>query len=149
MADPKDVTFEYNVFDDGRTHLKVIGPGTPPLDFLLAAKKRLLDAVELWEGTQETQEPPHDERERAPTEPPREEGGGRPRGGATEPQCKKILAVCHRLDDKIVVKAIEGYAGAEWRLNDDGRCLPNWDFLQSLDKFKASKIIEKLERAEA
>jgi len=97
---------------------------------------------------QEYDEPPPDEQGTAPTEAPRE-APSRPRGGATEPQCKKILAVCHRLGDDTVIEAIKGYAGAEWRLDKDGHCLPDWGFLQSLDKFQASKVIERLERAEA
>ena len=56
MAEQKDVTFEFNVFDDGRTHLKVLGPGTPTLEFLIAAKERLLDAVELWNKTHAAQQ---------------------------------------------------------------------------------------------
>lgn len=145
MADTKDVTFEFNVFDDGRTHLKILGPGTPSVEFLVAAKGRLLDAVGAWDEAQAPPETPPVERQgSAPVQP-----GNRPPGGATEAQCRKILAVCHRLDDDIVVKAIEGYAGAEWRQDAEGHCIPEWDFLQSLDKFKASKIIEKLERAEA
>ena len=61
MTEPKDVTFEFNVFDDGRTHLKMIGPGTPSLTFLAAAKERLLDFVELWNRAQESPGTPADE----------------------------------------------------------------------------------------
>jgi len=160
MAEPKDVTFELNVFgDEPKCHLKLTGPGTPPLEFVVSAFKRLDDAQKLWAETheppQEYDEPPYDEQETAPTEPPGERQGGtpvqpgRPRGGATEPQCKKILAICHRLDDNTVIEAIKGYAGVEWRLDKDGHCLPDWDFLRSLTVQKASTIIERLERAEA
>lgn len=95
---------------------------------------------------------PQDEREAPPRE--REDADissapNRPRGGATEPQCKKILAVCHRVDDQVVTKLIENFAGVEWRLSDEGRCIPNWDFLRSLTMQQASNIIERLERAEA
>lgn len=154
--DTNPVGFELNVFgDEPKCHLKLTGPGTPPLEFVVSAFKRLDDAQKLWAETheppQEYNEPFPDEPDTAPTEAPREAGpsGSRPRGGATEPQCKKILAICHRLDDNTVIEAIEGYAGVEWRLDKDGRCLPDWDFLRSLTIQKASAIIERLERAEA
>jgi len=158
MAEPKDVTFELNVFgDEPKCHLKLTGPGTPPLEFVVSAFKRLQDAQELWAHTEGApvqpgyDEPFPDEPDTAPTEPPREtpQLGKRPLGGASEPQCKKILAICHRLDDNTVIEAIKGYPGVEWRLDKDGRCLPEWDFLRSLTIQKASTIIERLERAEA
>ena len=62
MAEPKDVVFELNVFgDDPKSHLKLTGPGTPPLEFVVAAFKRLDDARDLYNGTRETQQPPPDE----------------------------------------------------------------------------------------
>lgn len=160
MGDPKDVTFELNVFgDEPKCHLKLTGPGTPPLDFVVGAFERLQHAQELWAhterapvGLQEYDEPPQDEQRgpmpEAPTQPP-VQPGNRPPGFATEPQCKKILAICHRLDDNIVIDAIKGYPGVEWRLDADGYCIPNWDFLRSLTVQKASHIIERLERAES
>ena len=160
MAEKELTTSELNIFFDeqgnvvmgGGLHIKLIIPGTPTV----AAIQTLVDRVheygakqpEADHWPQETAEPPQDERDTAPTEPP-VQSGNRPRGGATEPQCKKILAVCHRLDEDTVEGLLATYTGAEWTRDKEGHSLPNWDFLRSLDKFQASKIIERLERAEA
>ena len=90
------------------------------------------------------QEPPPEEPERTQTVE-----GNRPLGGASEPQCKKILAICHKADGKMVEELLANYAGAEWRSDKNGHCLPDWDFLRSLTLRQASTIIEKLERAES
>ena len=153
MADEPLITSELNIFFDeeglitmgGGLHMKVILPGTATVKTIQALVNRV---HEYRDSQPEPADTPQDEQEAASAPQPAMQGN-RPRGGATEAQCKKILAVCHRLADKIVIQAIEGYPGVEWRLNDEGRCIPLWDFLQSLDKFKASKIIERLERAES
>ena len=88
--------------------------------------------------------PPQDEPERVQTVE-----GNRPLGGASEPQCKKILAICHKADGKMVEELLANYAGAEWRSDKNGHCLPDWDFLRSLTLRQASTIIERLERAES
>ena len=92
----------------------------------------------------ESEEPPQDEPERVQTVE-----GNRPLGGASEAQCKKILAICHKADGKMVEELLANYAGAEWRSDKNGHCLPEWDFLRSLDRRQASTIIERLERAES
>lgn len=157
-------TSELNIFFNeageitmgGGLHMKVILPGTPTVKTIQALVDRVHEyrdsqpEEEHWlpETESESVQPPQDEQERAPTEPPAQQGN-RPRGGATEPQCKKILAICHRLDDNTVIEAIKGYPAVEWHLDADGHCLPNWDFLRSLTMQKASTVIERLERAES
>jgi hypothetical protein len=74
-------------------------------------------------------------------------GEGRPPGGSTDAQCKAILAICHRLGDDVVTPLLSNYGGAEWKLDKEGHCIPNWDFLKSLSKQQASSIIERLGRA--
>ncbi|HUW95970.1 MAG TPA: hypothetical protein VMW58_09285 [Anaerolineae bacterium] len=93
---------------------------------------------------QESEEPPQDEPLGVQTVE-----GNRPLGGASEPQCKKILAICHKADGKMVEELLANYAGAEWRSDKNGHCLPEWDFLRSLTLRQASTIIERLERAES
>lgn len=156
MPDAKDVTFEFNVFDDGRTHLKILGPGTPSVEFLLAAKGRHLDAVSAWDEAQESPETPPDDQE-APASPPgstpaQREAKPRRTGGATEPQCNLILRLCHEMPldlEEGVEKALTRHAGAEWKFDTEGRCIPDWGFLQGLTKKEASNLIEVLQRLKA
>jgi hypothetical protein len=81
------------------------------------------------------------------TESRQEGGGGLPPGGATDAQCKAVLAICHRLSDDVVETEMAKHAGAEWKYDKEGHLIPSWDFLKALSKQEASRIIERLGRA--
>ena len=151
MAEPKDVTFELNVFgDDPKSHLKLTGPGTPPLEFVVAAFKRLDDAQALWNQTRGYQEPPQDGAD-APSAP---KPASRPRSSsttirdpdsaATSKQAGMIRGLCGKVDSRVVLSILEPYNDADGKYNQEGYYIPEWDFLNSLTKGEASGIIEAL-----
>jgi len=169
----KTTSMELNVFfdekgqfrqgyDHSSMHLKITALGGLEEKELMMAElvgtalkavdvvRRIAEAEDLDKIPPESPEPPPETRH-APQD---KEGAARERrapqpNGCTAPQANKILAICHRLEDTIVQPELQKYAGAEWRLDAGGHCLPTWDFLMGLTKRQASNIIEHLERAES
>jgi len=146
------ITSELNIFFNqqgeivmgGGLHIKLIISGTPTTETI----QSLVDRVREWGMGQDSPEPLRERLETAPTEPPGDDGESAP-GDATDAQCRKILAICHRLSDNVVAPLLKNYPNPEWSLDKDGHCIPKWGFLRSLKKQQASDIIQRLERAEA
>ena len=153
MAEAKDVTFELNVFgDDPKSHLKLAGPGTPPLEFVVAAFKRLDDARDLYNGTRETQQPPADESDEASKPKPAPQQS-RPSSGPTirdpegEPSGKQkgmIRGLCEKKDDKAVIAILKRFGDPDGAYTVDGHYSPSWDYLNMLTKKQASDAIDAL-----
>lgn len=79
-------------------------------------------------------------------EPPKRTQRGT--GPPSDKQCNAILAICHSLDPIAVASFFEKQPDVELYENDEGEMLPTWASLQALGSFKASKIIEALQKIE-
>ena len=152
MTEPKDVTFELNVFsDDPRLHLKMTGPGTPPLDFVVAAMKRLNDAADLWEQTHPRTPaavqgvPPEAEHDSKLASGPaiRE-----PNDPASKKQLGMIRGLCEKVDDEVVKAQFARFGNLDGQYSVDGHYIPSWDFLNMLTKKEAHDAIDALKKFE-
>jgi len=152
MAEPKDVTFELNVFgDDPKSHLKLTGPGTPPLEFVVAAFKRLDDAQSLWNETRGHLQTPQDNAD-APSSPkptPKPQSSPSPTirdpdAEASGKQKGMIKGMCEKKDDKEVIAILGRFGDPDGAYDVEGHYSPSWEYLNILTKGDASKIIDAL-----
>lgn len=152
-----DVEFELNVFgEEPRCHLKLTGQGTPPLEFIVSAFKRVQDAQDLWGQTEGAAETPQDEAE-APSKPAPKPRGGLSRGRAIKDpdapasgkQKGMILGLCESIDDdQGVIDALNHLGELDGTIDGDGRYIPGWDFLNELTMQQASNAITALKKLE-
>lgn len=146
--------FEFNIFFDPdgtvrNCHLKATSIGnieqqtvSDLIEFGLGAANSVADIAQaalipVRETPSEAPQPPSDKPKA---------------GGATDPQCKAIRAISRNLFSAEVQKYLKKhYDLAPWENkpwdDEDGFCIPKWDFLKSLTKKQASDTIEALKRA--
>ena len=151
MAEPKVEMYELNVFGDNpKSHLKLTGPGTPTLELVAAAFKRLDDACDLYNGTRETQQTPDGPHEAsAPKPAPQSHLSSGPtirdpEGEASGKQKGMIKGTCEGKDDKEVVAILGKFGDPDGAYTADGHYTPSWEYLNMLTKGDASKIIDAL-----